>query len=134
MLLQHTPVTLGSPCWVTQPESVEVMRCGLILSHPVQVRGMDRTVASSLEVVRPYCVVITTTPTFAYSLVRVPHIIVWYGHGRTCPIGCYGPDGVRVTWLCGIIIMSTLAGIAEINLLCACFAISKVYDNSCHYN
>ena len=32
-----------------------------------------RTVASSLEVVRPYCVVITTTPTFAHSLVQVPH-------------------------------------------------------------
>ena len=32
-----------------------------------------RTVASSLEVVRPYCVVITTTPTSAHSLVQVPH-------------------------------------------------------------
>ena len=32
-----------------------------------------RTVASSLEVVRPYYVVITTTPTFAYSQVQVPH-------------------------------------------------------------
>ena len=31
-----------------------------------------RAVASSLEVVRPYCVVITTTPTFAYALVQVP--------------------------------------------------------------
>ena len=31
-------------------------------------------VASSLEVVRPYCVVITTTPTTsAHSLVQVPH-------------------------------------------------------------
>ena len=26
-----------------------------------------RTVASSLEVVRPYCIMMTTTPTFAYS-------------------------------------------------------------------
>ena len=34
---------------------------------------MDRTVASSLEVVRPYCIVITTTPTSAHSLVQVPH-------------------------------------------------------------
>ena len=33
----------------------------------------SRTVASSLEVVRPYCVVITTTPTFAHSLVQVLH-------------------------------------------------------------
>ena len=32
-----------------------------------------RTLASSLEVVRPYCVVITTTPTFAHSIVQVPH-------------------------------------------------------------
>ena len=32
-----------------------------------------RTVASSLEVVRPYCIVITTTPTFAHSLVQVSH-------------------------------------------------------------
>ena len=39
----------------------------------------SRTVASSLE---PYCVVITTTPTFAYSLVQVPNKM-WYSHGRT---------------------------------------------------
>ena len=32
-----------------------------------------RTVASSLEVVRPYCLVITTTPTSAHSLVQVTH-------------------------------------------------------------
>ena len=37
--------------------------------------GIVRTVASSLEVVRPYWVVITTTPTFAHSLVQVPHKI-----------------------------------------------------------
>ena len=35
--------------------------------------GIVRTVASSLEVVQPYWVVITTTPTFAHSLVQVPH-------------------------------------------------------------
>ena len=34
---------------------------------------LARTVASSLKVVRPYCVVITTTPTFAHSIVQVPH-------------------------------------------------------------
>ena len=33
----------------------------------------NRTVASTLEAVRPYCVVIIATPTLAYSLVRVPH-------------------------------------------------------------
>ena len=32
-----------------------------------------RYVASTLEVIRPYCVVITATPTFAYSLDRIPH-------------------------------------------------------------
>ena len=36
----------------------------------------SRTVASSLEVVRPYCVVVTTTPTFTYSLVQVPINVV----------------------------------------------------------
>ena len=35
--------------------------------------AQHRTVASSLTVVRPYCVVITTTPTSAHSLVQVPH-------------------------------------------------------------
>ena len=44
-------------------------------------------VASSLEVVRQYCVVIITTPTFAYSLVQGPNKC-----GCTCPIGCYGPE------------------------------------------
>ena len=53
--------------------------------------GGGRTVASSLEVVRPYCIVITTTPTFAHSSSSFP--LMWYGHGRTCPIGCYGPGG-----------------------------------------
>ena len=33
----------------------------------------SKTVASSLEVVRSCSVVITTTPTFAYSLVQVCH-------------------------------------------------------------
>ena len=37
------------------------------------LEGGRRTVASSLEVVRPYCVVLRTTPTFAYSLVKFPH-------------------------------------------------------------
>ena len=47
------------------------------------------TVASSLKVVRPYCVVATTTPTFAYSLVRVPHKC---GTAMAVPaLGCYGP-------------------------------------------
>ena len=32
-----------------------------------------RTVASSLDVVRPYCVAITTTPTLVYLLIQVPH-------------------------------------------------------------
>ena len=31
----------------------------------------------------------TTTPTFAYSLIQLPQM--WYSHGRTCPIGGYGP-------------------------------------------
>ena len=35
--------------------------------------SINRTVASSLEVVRPYCIVLTTTPTFTHSLVQVPH-------------------------------------------------------------
>ena len=35
---------------------------------PCEISGL--AVANSLEVVRPYCVVITTTPTFAYSLVQ----------------------------------------------------------------
>ena len=42
-------------------------------SRLVHAWVLTRTVASSLEVVRPYCVVIITTPTFAYSLVQVPH-------------------------------------------------------------
>ena len=36
-----------------------------------------RAAASSLEVVRPHCVVITAIPTFAHSLVRVIHNVVW---------------------------------------------------------
>ena len=64
----------------------------IVPSCLVQKSWLYRTVASCLEVVRPYYVVITTTPTSAHSLVQVPHKM-WYGHGhgRTCPIGCYRP-------------------------------------------
>ena len=39
--------------------------------------NVSKTVASSLEVVRPYCVVITTTPTFSYSLVHKCGTAIW---------------------------------------------------------
>ena len=70
------------------PASCTHGRCLPPVPHALCLRtaAYFRTVASSLEVVRPYCVVITTTPTFTYSLVQVPH-----KYGRTCPIGCYRP-------------------------------------------
>ena len=51
-----------------------VMLVKIPMAHATRIyRLLNRTVASSLEVVRPYCVVITTTPTSAHSLVQVPH-------------------------------------------------------------
>ena len=52
------------------------MNTPLFLNDDNSLHGLisySRTVASSLEVVRPYGVVITTTPTSAHSLVQVPH-------------------------------------------------------------
>ena len=43
------------------------------VQSPVHSPVHSRTVASSLEVVRPYCVVITTTPIFVHSIVQLPH-------------------------------------------------------------
>ena len=52
------------------------------LSVKTEVLMLVGSIQDSLEVVRPHCIVITTTPTFAYSLVQVPHkILMWYSHG-----------------------------------------------------
>ena len=65
----HSPLAL-CPMQVTQGAELQEKnrRIGELTQQEVY-----RTVASSLEVVRPYCVVITTTPTSAHSLVQVPH-------------------------------------------------------------
>ena len=56
---------------VLHPLTLETLAMQSVLaSYYFHVSGLH--VASSLEVVWPYCIVITT-PTFAYSLVQVPH-------------------------------------------------------------
>ena len=46
-------------------------------------REQDCTYQAVLEVVWPHCIVITTTPTFAHSLV--------HNSGTAMAVGCYGP-------------------------------------------